>query len=238
MGPDRHSLHPGSLTCPSEGWGQRGGCVRDRVRGRCVWGRCVCGDGVCGTVCGDGVCGGMVCVRGRCVCGDAVCGDTVSGDGVWGQCVGGRCMGGRCVGMLCGDAVWGDSLWGWCVRGHCWGQDGAGSPTGERWGKWWGTGCVWGQLVDTQRELACGDGTQRPWDSHPFPHFPGPLPRLWPSCPAGLALPRLQVPSLCLQCLCPRPPSVPSHPNPPAVKGPFQPAESGPPAQPTALGHQ
>ena len=46
MGPDRHSLHPGSLTCPSEGWGQRGGCVRDCVRGRCVWGRCVCGEGV------------------------------------------------------------------------------------------------------------------------------------------------------------------------------------------------
>ena len=66
MGPDRHSLHPGSLTCPSEGWGQGGGCVRDRVRGRCVWGQCVWG---------------------RCVCGDGVCGDSVWGDGACGDAV-------------------------------------------------------------------------------------------------------------------------------------------------------
>lgn len=147
-------------------------------------------------------------------------------DGVWGRCVWGRCVGTVCgrwsVGALCGDGT----VWG-AVR-----VDNGGNGGGRS--VW--TGCVWGQLVDTQRELACGDGTQRPWDSRPCPHLPGPLPRLWPSCPAGLALPRLRAPTRCLQWLCPFIPRSPSTPPLLQSRAPFSLPSLGHPPSPPPWG--
>ena len=209
-----------------------------------------------GSVCEDGVWGwfeGTMCLwGGQCVWGWGV--GMGCGDSVWGQCVRIVCGGGVRTMCLCGGTLWENSVWGQCVSEGTMLEDGvgggvcpgnsAGNRTGGHYGGNGGGWGVFGRGVLGDNVLI-GSGS---WLVGLAPRGPGiPAPSLTcrgPSPGSGpvvlLVLPSpgpgypLPASSVCSPFILQSPPT----PTLLQFKSPLQPAESGPPAQPTALGHQ